>query len=160
MDAEELPLVIDEVPVLAAWRRTHEGDVVPGACELRVKESDRLAGVADGVRSLGGHAGDEGDDLVVPGGGLAGGSPRWGDHRMAMAFAVAALAAEGPSVEIEGMEAAEVSFPGFAATLRALGAPSRSRLTAPRGRSRSTAPPAAGRARSRRGLAARSACRT
>ncbi len=93
-----------------------------GAAELRAKESDRLAGVADGVRSLGGHAAVEGDDLVVPGLGLAGGTAHSrGDHRLAMAYAVAALAADAPS-EIEGMEAADVSFPGFVGTLKALGA--------------------------------------
>jgi len=87
-----------------------------------VKESDRIAAIAAGVRGLGGHAGDEGTDLVVAGGGLTGGSADGaGDHRMAMALAVAALGADGPS-QIHGMEAADVSFPGFVATLRALGA--------------------------------------
>ena len=65
-----------------------------GAGELRVKESDRLAGIAEGLRALGGHAAAEGDDLVIAGGGLEGGTADpGGDHRMAMAFAVAALAA-------------------------------------------------------------------
>jgi 3-phosphoshikimate 1-carboxyvinyltransferase len=92
------------------------------AAELRVKESDRLAGIAEGLRDLGGGAGAEGDDLVIAGGGLQGGrADPHGDHRMAMAFAVAALAASGPS-EVEGMEAAEVSFPGFVDALVGLGA--------------------------------------
>ena len=83
---------------------------------------NRLTGVADGLRALGGHAGVEGDDLVVPGLGLRGGiAESGGDHRLAMAFAVGALAAEGPS-EIEGMEAADVSFPGFVEAIRGLGA--------------------------------------
>jgi len=87
-----------------------------------VKESDRVAAIAGGLRSLGGHTGDEGTDLVVAGGGLKGGrAGSGGDHRIAMALTVAALAAAGPSV-VEGIEAAEVSFPGFAALLRALGA--------------------------------------
>jgi 3-phosphoshikimate 1-carboxyvinyltransferase len=78
--------------------------------------------IAGGLRSLGGHTGDEGSDLVVAGGGLQGGRVgSGGDHRMAMALTVAALGAEGPSV-VEGIEAAEVSFPGFAALLRDLGA--------------------------------------
>lgn len=121
--ASELPLVIDEVPVLALVATHARGETwFAGAAELRVKESDRLNGVADGVRALGGHASVEGDDLVVPGLGLRGGTvDSRGDHRMAMAFAVAALAAEAPT-EIEGMEAADVSFPGFVETLRALGA--------------------------------------
>jgi 3-phosphoshikimate 1-carboxyvinyltransferase len=121
--ASELPLVIDEVPILALMATHARGETwFIGAAELRAKESDRLAGVSDGVRALGGHAGVEGDDLVVPGLGLRGGvADGRGDHRLAMAFAVAALAADAPS-EIEGMEAADVSFPGFVETLRALGA--------------------------------------
>ena len=121
--ADELPLVIDEVPVLAllAAHAVGEGRFLEAA-ELRVKESDRLGALARGIRALGGEADDEGDDLVVGGGGLRGGAAEaGGDHRMAMAFAVGALAADGPC-EIEGMEAADVSFPGFVAQLRHLGA--------------------------------------
>jgi 3-phosphoshikimate 1-carboxyvinyltransferase len=120
---DEIPLVIDEVPVLALLA-LHAGDDgrFLGAAELRVKESDRLGALARGIRALGGSAGDEGDDLVVSGGGLRGGAAdAGGDHRVAMAFAVGALAADGPC-EIEGMEAADVSFPGFVAMLRHLGA--------------------------------------
>ncbi len=123
VSADELPLVIDEVPVLALIATHARGETwFSGAAELRAKESDRLAGVADGALALGGHAGVEGDDLVVPGLGLRGGAAdARGDHRLAMAFAVAALAADAPC-EIEGMEAADVSFPGFLATIRSLGA--------------------------------------
>jgi 3-phosphoshikimate 1-carboxyvinyltransferase len=123
VEPEELPLVIDEVPVLAALAAHAAAESwFLGASELRVKESDRVAAIAGGLRSLGGQAGDEGPDLVVAGGGLEGGrAGSGGDHRIAMALTVAALAAEGPSV-VEGIEAAEVSFPGFAALLRALGA--------------------------------------
>ena len=120
---EELPTVIDEVPVLALLAAHAPGDSwFLGAAELRVKESDRLTAVTEGIRALGGDAGDEGDDLVVAGGGLRGGLAHAdGDHRMAMSFAVAALAADGPC-EIEGMEAADVSFPGFVDLLGRLGA--------------------------------------
>lgn len=119
----ELPLVIDEVPVLAALAAHAAGESwFLGAGELRVKESDRVAAIAVGLRALGGHTGDDGSDLVVAGGGLSGGRVGGGgDHRMAMALTVAALGAEGPSV-VEGSEAADVSFPGFAGLLRALGA--------------------------------------
>jgi 3-phosphoshikimate 1-carboxyvinyltransferase len=87
-----------------------------------VKESDRLHAIAEAVRALGGGVDVEGDDLVVEGGGLSGGTvTSSGDHRMAMALAVAAVAARGP-VTIDGMEAADVSFPGFVRTLGALGA--------------------------------------
>lgn len=123
VSAEELPLVIDEVPVLALIATHARGETwFSGAAELRAKESDRLTGVAEGALALGGHAGVEGDDLVVPGLGLRGGTAdARGDHRLAMAFAVAALAADAPC-EIEGMEAADVSFPGFLGTIRSLGA--------------------------------------
>ncbi|MDQ4107989.1 MAG: 3-phosphoshikimate 1-carboxyvinyltransferase [Actinomycetota bacterium] len=121
--ADELPLVIDEVPLLAALAAHADGSSrFEGAGELRVKESDRLSLLAEGVRGLGGEAVDEGDDLVLGGGGLAGGSaPSLGDHRLAMAFVVAGLAARGPS-EVDGIDSAVVSFPGFAELLRSLGA--------------------------------------
>jgi 3-phosphoshikimate 1-carboxyvinyltransferase len=124
VEPDELPLVIDEVPALAALAARARGETwFLGAAELRVKESDRIAAIATGLRALGGHAGDEGEDLVLAGGGLDGGSASsGGDHRMAMAFVVAALGASGPS-RIDGIEAADVSFPGFAETLRHLGAP-------------------------------------
>lgn len=120
---EELPLVIDEVPVLALLAAHAEGETrFAGAAELRVKESDRLAGPAEAIRALGGRAAAEGEDLVVGGGGLEGGrASTAGDHRMAMAIAVGALAARGP-VEIDGMETADVSFPGFVRLLAGLGA--------------------------------------
>jgi 3-phosphoshikimate 1-carboxyvinyltransferase len=87
-----------------------------------VKESDRLSVLAEGVRGLGGEAVDEGDDLVLGGGGLDGGSATsLGDHRLAMAFVVTALAGRRPS-EIDGIESAAVSFPGFPGVLRSLGA--------------------------------------
>ena len=123
VEADELPLVIDEVPVLALLA-SHAGSESRflGAGELKVKESDRLEGIARGIRDLGGLAASEGEDLIVAGGGLAGGRAQaHGDHRMAMAFAVSALGARG-SVEVEGMESAEVSFPGFTRTLAGLGA--------------------------------------
>jgi 3-phosphoshikimate 1-carboxyvinyltransferase len=119
----EIPLVIDEVPVLAMLAAHASGATrFLQAGELRVKESDRLEGLAAGIRALGGGAAVEDDDLALAGGGLRGGSgDAGGDHRMAMAMAVAGLAARGP-VEVRGMDAAEVSFPGFVTTLRALGA--------------------------------------
>jgi 3-phosphoshikimate 1-carboxyvinyltransferase len=123
VSSDELPLVVDEVPVLSALATHAHGETwFLGAAELRVKESDRLAGVAAGVRALGGHAGDEAGDLVVAGTGLRGGvAQAGGDHRMAMALTVAALAADAPC-DVEGIEAADVSFPGFPQTLAELGA--------------------------------------
>ena len=123
VEASEVPLVIDEIPVLAMLAaHAGSGSRFCGASELRVKESDRLEGVAAAIRELGGAAEVQADDLVVAGGGLGGGAgDAGGDHRMAMALAIAALSARGP-VEVGGIQAAEVSFPGFVQTLRALGA--------------------------------------
>lgn len=123
VSADELPLVHDEVPVLAAVAaHATGGSRFHGAGELRVKESDRLAMIAEGIRELGGQSSDQGDDLLVGGGGLTGGRTRsGGDHRIAMGLAVAALAAVGPS-DIDGFESADVSFPGFVELLRGLGA--------------------------------------
>ena len=123
VEADELPLVIDEVPVLAMLGTHAPGETwFLGASELRVKESDRLAALVAGIRALGGHAAAESDDLVIAGGGLRGGvASSGGDHRVAMAFTVGSLAADRPS-EVEGMEAAAVSFPGFVETLRSMGA--------------------------------------
>jgi 3-phosphoshikimate 1-carboxyvinyltransferase len=121
--AAEFPLVVDEVPLLAALAAHADGPSrFEGASELRVKESDRLTGLVEGLRALGGAAEGAGDDLVVGGGGLAGGSARSQlDHRMAMALAVAALRARAPS-EIDGAESAAVSFPGFFDLVRTMGA--------------------------------------
>jgi len=120
---DELPRVIDEVPVLAVVAACAAGESrFRGAGELRVKESDRLEGLVRLIRGLGGDAAVEGEDLVVDGTGLRGGfADSGGDHRMAMAAAVGALGAAGPS-EIEGIEAADVSFPEFWRMLVELGA--------------------------------------
>jgi 3-phosphoshikimate 1-carboxyvinyltransferase len=119
----ELPLVVDEVPVLALLAAHADGPTrFRGAAELRVKESDRLGGAVEAIRALGGGASVDGDDLVVAGGGLVGGdADARGDHRMAMSIAVSALGARGP-VRIEGIESAEVTYPGFVPALVALGA--------------------------------------
>jgi 3-phosphoshikimate 1-carboxyvinyltransferase len=123
VEADELPRVVDEVPVLALLAAHAHGETwFAGASELRVKESDRLEAVTRAIRALGGAAGIEGEDLVVAGGGLQGGrADAGGDHRMAMAIAVSALGARGP-VTLEGIEAAEVTFPGFVPLLSNLGA--------------------------------------
>jgi 3-phosphoshikimate 1-carboxyvinyltransferase len=99
-----------------------EGEtVVRGAGELRLKESDRIATVVDGLRGLGGSIEATEDGFVVTGGGgLRGGVlEAHGDHRLAMLGAVAGLASR-EGVEVVGMEAAAVSYPGFAEDLAAL----------------------------------------
>jgi 3-phosphoshikimate 1-carboxyvinyltransferase len=123
VDSDELPLVIDEVPILALMAaHAPTASTFRGAGELRGKESDRLESIAKAIRALGGGAEVQGNDLMVAGGGLAGGSVESaGDHRMAMALAIGALASRAP-VSIEGMQTADVSFPGFVRVLRELGA--------------------------------------
>jgi 3-phosphoshikimate 1-carboxyvinyltransferase len=123
VEPDEMPLIIDEVPVLAALAAHAASDSwFLEAAELRVKESDRLGAIARGIRGLGGQAADEGPDLVVAGGGLRGGrASADGDHRMAMALTVAALGASAPCT-ILGVESADVSFPGFVQTLARAGA--------------------------------------
>jgi 3-phosphoshikimate 1-carboxyvinyltransferase len=114
---EQIPLVIDELPMLAAFGPyTEEGIEIRDAAELRVKESDRIATLAENLRRMGATVEERPDGLKVEGrraGRLRGADiePR-GDHRIAMAFAVAALGAEGVTV-IRDSECAGVSFPAF-----------------------------------------------
>jgi 3-phosphoshikimate 1-carboxyvinyltransferase len=110
-----VPSLIDEVPALAVAATFARGTfTLSGARELRVKESDRVAAMAEGLGRLGAHVHERPDGLVIEGGGrLRGAAVRsHGDHRIAMALAVAALAADGPT-EIEGADCATVSFPEF-----------------------------------------------
>jgi 3-phosphoshikimate 1-carboxyvinyltransferase len=115
---------LDEVPVLAVAAACAEGETVFfGMSELRLKESDRLNAVARLVRVFGGRAEIDGDDLVVHGSApfRAGEFDAGGDHRMAMAAAVAALTVEdGSSSDIGGFESVATSYPGFAEDLRLL----------------------------------------
>jgi len=114
---EQIPLVIDELPMLAALGPyTEEGIEIRDAAELRVKESDRIAALAENLRRMGASVEERPDGLKVQGrsaGKLRGAEiePR-GDHRIAMAFAVAGLAAEGNTV-IRDADCAGVSFPTF-----------------------------------------------
>src|SRR5258705_12466158 len=109
---EEVPGVIDELPVLAALA-THGGELsVSGAQELRVKESDRISVLADGLRLMGGEIDEHADGIHVRGrtrmrGGE--GDPKY-DQRLGMAFAIADLGATSPPV-IHAARAAGVSYP-------------------------------------------------
>jgi 3-phosphoshikimate 1-carboxyvinyltransferase len=118
---EEVPGVIDELPVLAALA-THGGELsVSGAQELRVKESDRISSLADGLRRMGADIDERPDGFHVRGARrLTGGEvDALNDHRLAMAFAVAALGASGPTV-IRDAGAAAVSYPEFFSVLESL----------------------------------------
>jgi 3-phosphoshikimate 1-carboxyvinyltransferase len=122
VEPEEVPLAIDELPLVALLGCFAEGEtIVRGAQELRVKESDRIAGVVAGLRGLGADIEATDDGFAVRGGGgLRGGAlEAHGDHRLAMMGAVAGLAsAEG--VEVVGMDSAAVSYPGFVEDLASL----------------------------------------
>ena len=111
--------LIDEIPVLSVLgAATEEGLIVRDAGELRIKETDRIQTVVDNLRRMGVDAEELPDGLVVPGRQKfrVARCDSFGDHRIAMAFAVAALAADGDCV-IEGADAASVSFPEFWDTL-------------------------------------------
>jgi 3-phosphoshikimate 1-carboxyvinyltransferase len=114
--------LIDEIPVLAAIAPyTEQGIEVRDAKELRIKESDRIAAVAANLRLMGANVEENQDGLKIPGRQNLRGAEleSFGDHRIAMAFAVAALRAEGESL-IRGAEAAAVSYPAFFSTLEGL----------------------------------------
>jgi 3-phosphoshikimate 1-carboxyvinyltransferase len=121
IDPAEVPGIIDELPVLAALA-THGGDLaVSGAQELRVKESDRISALAEGLRALGAAIEERPDGFHVRGRArLTGGeADAHGDHRLVMAFAIAALGATGPTT-IHGAAAAAVSYPEFFSVLESL----------------------------------------
>jgi 3-phosphoshikimate 1-carboxyvinyltransferase len=118
---DEVPGLVDELPVLAALA-THGGALaVTGAQELRLKESDRIAALVAGLRQLGADVEESSDGFAVNGarrlsGGVADSA---GDHRLAMAFAIAALGAGGCST-IRGADVVSVSYPGFFEVLEGL----------------------------------------
>ncbi len=122
VEADEVPLAIDELPLVALLACFAEGEtVVRGAGELRVKESDRIATVVEGLRAIGAEIEAFDDGFAVQGsGGLRGGRLNaHGDHRLALLGAVAGLASDD-GVEVVGFEAADVSYPRFANDIEAL----------------------------------------
>jgi 3-phosphoshikimate 1-carboxyvinyltransferase len=122
IEKETTAALIDEIPVLAVLgAASEEGLTIRDASELRIKETDRISTVAENLRRMGVEAEELPDGLAIPGRQRfhAAELDSFGDHRIAMAFAVAALCADGESV-IHGAEAASVSFPEFFATLGAI----------------------------------------
>jgi 3-phosphoshikimate 1-carboxyvinyltransferase len=114
--------VIDELPVLAAIAPfSSEGIEIRDARELRVKESDRIAAVATNLRAMGAEVEEREDGLKIPGNQKLHGAEldSFGDHRIAMAFAVAALRADGDS-KISKSDAAVISYPAFYEALESL----------------------------------------
>jgi 3-phosphoshikimate 1-carboxyvinyltransferase len=119
---ELVPLAIDEFPVLFVAAALAEGEtVVSGAAELRVKESDRIGAMAEGLQALGAAVEARPDGMWIRGGSLGGGTvDSHGDHRIAMSFAVAACRAAAP-VRILDVANVATSFPGFTGVAGAAG---------------------------------------
>ncbi|HEB54798.1 MAG TPA: 3-phosphoshikimate 1-carboxyvinyltransferase [Gammaproteobacteria bacterium] len=112
---EQVPLAIDEFPAIFVAAACAEGEtLLTGARELRVKESDRIQVMADGLQILGIDARPTEDGMLIQGGPIGSGCVQsHGDHRIAMSFAMAALRASGP-IEIQDCANVDTSFPGFA----------------------------------------------
>ena len=111
----EIPTLIDEIPIIAVAAALAEGTtVIKDAKELRVKESDRISTVAKNLRRMGVRIEEFDDGMEIIGGDPLKGAEikSLGDHRIAMAFAIAGLFAEGETV-ITGSECIETSYPGF-----------------------------------------------
>ena len=122
LTAADVPLMIDEIPALAALAAMRPGITltVRGASELRVKESDRITMLARGFRAMGVDVEEYDDGFSIGGGPPSGGEvDAAGDHRLAMAFAIAGTAARAP-VSIQGADSVAVSYPGFFAELERL----------------------------------------
>ena len=117
---EEIPNLIDEIPVLAVAGALAQGHmVIRNASELRVKESDRISTVVENLRAMGADVTEYDDGLAITGGNKLHGANLdcFGDHRIAMAFAVAGLFAEGETV-IRNTECIKTSYPGFEKDLK------------------------------------------
>ncbi len=117
-----VPLAIDEFPVLFIAAACAEGEtVLTGAEELRVKESDRIQAMADGLVELGVNAKSTTDGIIIKGGEIGGGTVKsFDDHRIAMAFTIAGLRASAP-IKIEDCANVATSFPGFVELVNSIG---------------------------------------
>ena len=117
---EQIPALIDEFPVLCIAAAQADGiTTIRGAEELRVKESDRIKAMAEGLRKMGVEVEEFKDGLSIKGNARLKGAviESYGDHRIAMAFSIAALVASG-TTKINGISAVNISFPGFYKMLR------------------------------------------
>lgn len=123
VDPALVSLAIDEFPVLFVAAAAAAGKTVfTGIGELRVKESDRIAAMAEGMRKLGVTVDESPDGAIVHGGGFTGGTVEsFGDHRVAMSLAVAGTVAEG-EVVVRDVDAVDTSFPGFRSCMASIGA--------------------------------------
>jgi 3-phosphoshikimate 1-carboxyvinyltransferase len=120
IEGEEIPNVIDELPILAVAAALADGrTVIRDAGELRNKESDRISAVASNLREMGANVRELYDGLEIEGGTMLKGARvnSYGDHRIAMAFAIAGLFAEGETI-VEDVDCVATSYPGFEAQLK------------------------------------------
>jgi 3-phosphoshikimate 1-carboxyvinyltransferase len=130
---EIIPNVIDELPIIAVAAALAEGTtVIKDAAELRVKETDRIAAVAGNLRAMGADVEESYDGMTINGGKELTGArlESYGDHRIAMAFAIAGLFADGETVIVDAACVA-VSYPGFEADLKRLLEPPKDKDTLP-----------------------------
>ena len=119
---DQVAALIDEIPVLAVLGSQVSGGLgISDSGELRIKESDRISAIAQNLKAMGVDVEEKPDGLRIPGGQKLQGADiqTYGDHRIAMAFAVAGLSAQGET-RIHDAECADVSFPGFWNTLHAV----------------------------------------
>ena len=126
----EIPNVIDELPILAVAAALAEGrTIIRDAHELRVKETDRIAAVAKNLRAFGVQVDEKEDGMEIEGGAKLRGATveSFGDHRIAMAFAILATFADGPS-HIRDTACVDTSYPGFYEMLRKLAKPEPSEI--------------------------------
>ncbi len=119
IEGKEIPGVIDELPILAVAGALAQGTtIIRNARELRVKETDRITALVHNLRAMGVSVIEYPDGLEIKGGSRLQGAPlkSFGDHRIAMAFSIAALFAEGKST-MEDMSCVATSYPSFTADL-------------------------------------------
>ena len=133
IQGKEVPQLIDELPILSIAGALASGKTtIRHAEELRVKESDRIAAIAHNLRAMGAQVSELSDGLEIHGPAPLHGArlPSFGDHRIAMAFAVAGLFAEGETV-IQDAECIRESYPGFEAVLEEFTNPKRMQISTP-----------------------------
>jgi 3-phosphoshikimate 1-carboxyvinyltransferase len=150
IEGAEIPNVIDELPILAVAGALAQGKtIIKDAKELRVKETDRIAAVAGNLRLMGAIVTETEDGMIIEGGHPLHGATLqcFGDHRIAMAFAIAGLFADGETV-IENVECVATSYPTFGATLASILTPQPGHVIAIDG------PAASGKSSVSKGLAA------
>jgi 3-phosphoshikimate 1-carboxyvinyltransferase len=133
IQGKEVPQLIDELPVLSVAGALAQGKtIIRHAGELRVKETDRIAAIAHNLRTMGAHVAELNDGLEIHGPAPLRGArvASFGDHRVAMAFAIAGLFAEGETI-VEGTECIGKSYPGFETVLEEFTNPRRMQVSTP-----------------------------